>query len=132
MGKIIRNKAKGKPTPIWFLILVICLIIYGTVSILLFNYKDINTWIVVSKINVLVTLVWLIFNIIMFYIFSSRGYEKEAIIFSGYYVVINVLNVFNLYFGWIPAYETVRNISICTKIIELSAVAYIFLHRSRD
>jgi hypothetical protein len=118
-----------KETPLWFLFLVICLITYGVISIILFSIADINLWIVVSKINIFITLFWMIFNIFMLFIFLKKGYEKEAIIFSSYYIIINLLNSFNLYFQWISTYETLRNLSIATKVFEISAVMYILLKR---
>jgi hypothetical protein len=72
-----------------------------------------------AVVNIMITLLFIVFNMVMWYYFVDKGYEVEAVVLVSYYIIINVLNALNIYFGWLNNYPVERNISIGTKIFEV-------------
>lgn len=81
--------------------------------------------------NLIITLLFIVFNIVMWYYFVKGNYEREAIILATYYIGINVLNALNIHYNWLNSYSIQRNIAIITKIFEVFFIGRIFWLHSK-
>lgn len=129
------NGKKGfvarKPVPMWYIYSVIALVIYGTFSLSVLGDLHGQYLYYMNMANLSITFIWIFYNIFMCFHFVRNNYALEGIAFSAYYVLLNVLNAFNLKYGWIESYNVLRNISIATKVIEVSTIVYFLSKRKK-
>ncbi|MGM5484584.1 MAG: hypothetical protein ACQEP1_01805 [Nanobdellota archaeon] len=121
--------SEKRTIPRWFLLVVGVFIIYGAVSMYFLGRVHGELLYRLNIANIVVTLVWIVFNIFMWYYFVRYDYEIEAVILATYYIIINVLNALNLHFDWITDYGVLRNISVITKTVEALSVMYLLSRR---
>ena len=121
-----------KKIPHWYLYTVICFLIYGAFSIYWNDTYHGMELLRLAVRNIIITVVFIVFNLVMWFYFVKGNYEREAIVLVSYYIGINVLNAFNIQYRWLDSYEIERIIAMVTKVFEVFFIGRIFwLHRKR-
>ena len=120
--RTLKRRGREKNIPNAYLYTQLSLIAYGAfANTTVFVSKNPDTIQKISNINIGITAVWLMANLILFIFFNWFNYEKEAKIFSGYNFLINSFNLSNIIFQYIQNWRLLFYFSVTVKLFELTA-----------
>ncbi|MFP4112344.1 MAG: hypothetical protein ACLFUO_05070 [Candidatus Woesearchaeota archaeon] len=127
-----RRKSKQKNIPNLYLFTQLSLIAYGAfANTTVFLSENPVLRNKISNINIIITIIWMLSNLILFIFFNTFNYEKEARIFSGYNFLINAFNLSNILFQYIDNWRLLFYFSVTVKLFELTA-CIILLRKNKN
>lgn len=118
----VKNKRKGN-VPLFYLLTIMYIIAYSLVANLVLRYtKNIELILGFNRLNIIVTYVWITYNVIMLIYAIIKKYHWEFIAFCTYYILINSLNLLNNSFRYYSNDNILFGANMALKAIEVGVV----------